>query len=61
MNRLYMIIFFEYFQSLEATGIRKTDPRLATMMKHLKKLQRESDPPMSNLSGLQLGRGAFKE
>ena len=56
-----MIIFFEYFQSLEATGIRKTDPRLATMMKHLKKLQRESDPPMSNLSGLQLGRGAFKE
>lgn len=50
-----------FLESLEATGIRKTDPRLATMMKHLKKLQRESDPPMSNLSGLQLGRGAFKE
>ena len=50
-----------YFQSLEATGIRRTDPRLATLMKHLKKLQKEAENPSASISGLQLGRRAFKE
>ena len=48
-----------FLESLAETGIRKSDPRTAKMMKILKQQQRQMGA--ESLAKLQLGREAFKE
>ena len=50
------------FQALESTGLRKKDPRLKEMMKHLSDLQTKLSNSNGNSGNVDnIGRKEFKE